>query len=434
VPITIRVNPNQLPTVALTAPVAGSIVDLPAKVNLAATASDSDGTIAKVEFYIAGTSRIATVTTAPYTYAWTAPGGSYSLTAKATDDKGGISTSAAVGIVVNAGPSVAILSPANGAMIPGPANVPVGVNAIDSEGTIAKVDLFSGGVLIGTRTAAPYDFTWSGAGPGVYALTAKATDNRGVITTSAAVNVTIVANESPHVEFLYPFDGGGYGGPVASISMSIAAWDTDGTIAKVDVFAGTTRLVTFTEAPYDFTWPDVVTGIYSITAVATDDCGATTSTAPVVVKVVAPIVSVTTPTDNATFVAPATIALGANAYEDGADVIQVQYFANGTAIGYSQAAPWSVSWSNVPVGTYLVTARAYDSWGTVVESAPVRVVVGENQLPAVTLDAPEAGVVFTITGATPVRFRATASDADGTITRVQFILAWGPRQTCWARS
>ncbi|MFZ6656231.1 Ig-like domain-containing protein [Undibacterium sp. TJN19] len=61
----------------------------PATIILNATAADSDGSIAKVEFYNGG-SLLSTVTTAPYRFNWNdVTSGTYSLTAKATDNLGG---------------------------------------------------------------------------------------------------------------------------------------------------------------------------------------------------------------------------------------------------------------------------------------------------------------------------------------------------------
>ena len=57
-------------------------------------ATDSDGTVAKVEFFSNG-AKIGEATTPSggYRYIWTnVPGGSYSITARATDDRGAVST------------------------------------------------------------------------------------------------------------------------------------------------------------------------------------------------------------------------------------------------------------------------------------------------------------------------------------------------------
>jgi len=46
---------------------------------------------------------------------------------------------------------------------------------------------------LGIDTTAPYSVTWNGAGPGIYGLTARATDNQGATVVSAPISVTITA-------------------------------------------------------------------------------------------------------------------------------------------------------------------------------------------------------------------------------------------------
>ncbi|MBC8085408.1 MAG: T9SS type A sorting domain-containing protein, partial [Hymenobacter sp.] len=64
-------------------------------------------------------------------------------------------------------------------------------NAADADGTVSSVEFFNGGTLLGTDTSAPYSFAWANVPAGSYSLTAKATDNLGAVTTSAAVSVTV---------------------------------------------------------------------------------------------------------------------------------------------------------------------------------------------------------------------------------------------------
>ena len=71
----------------------------------------------------------------------------------------------------------------------------------------------------------------------------------------------------------------------ATITLTASAADSDGTIAKVDFYAGSTLLGTATTAPYSVAWNDVGAGTYSLTAVATDNAGATTTSAAVSVTV-----------------------------------------------------------------------------------------------------------------------------------------------------
>ena len=92
--------PNQPPSASLTSPPNGATFTSPAKLSLAANASDADGTVVRVEFFNNGT-KLGEDTSAPYTLRWNvAAAGTYTLTARATDNAGAITTSSAVTITV----------------------------------------------------------------------------------------------------------------------------------------------------------------------------------------------------------------------------------------------------------------------------------------------------------------------------------------------
>lgn len=93
---------NVNPTISITSPTAGSKIALSTQVTIAATAADSDGTISKVEFYL-GNTLLGEDTTSPYTYSWTPTGlstGNYTITAKATDNSLGNTTSTGVSVSI----------------------------------------------------------------------------------------------------------------------------------------------------------------------------------------------------------------------------------------------------------------------------------------------------------------------------------------------
>ncbi|HXT40478.1 MAG TPA: chitobiase/beta-hexosaminidase C-terminal domain-containing protein [Candidatus Angelobacter sp.] len=91
-------------------------------------------------------------------------------------------------------PTVTMTGPANGTVFTADsAAVLVSANASDSDGSVSKVDFYAGTKLIGTLTNGPYAFTWTKVVPGAYALTAVATDNGGIVATSAPVNITVNA-------------------------------------------------------------------------------------------------------------------------------------------------------------------------------------------------------------------------------------------------
>jgi hypothetical protein len=102
--LTITINPEYPPKVAVTAPAAGTVAVAPANLTLAAAASSADAPpvpIRSVTFY-AGTTKVGTALLPPYTFAWKqVPAGTYAVTAVATDLLGVSATSSAVTVTVN---------------------------------------------------------------------------------------------------------------------------------------------------------------------------------------------------------------------------------------------------------------------------------------------------------------------------------------------
>ena len=93
---------NRLPNIAITAPVGGTSVAPGSTINITTFTSDADGVVSKVEFYN-GATKLGESTTAPYSFAIAnAVAGTYSLTAKATDDLGQSTTTSIVTVNVAA--------------------------------------------------------------------------------------------------------------------------------------------------------------------------------------------------------------------------------------------------------------------------------------------------------------------------------------------
>lgn len=101
---------NKLPTVQLIKPVNNQTYITGDVIHLLAEAKDLDGKISKVQFYN-GTTLLRTELVYPYTYDWiNVPAGTYTLTAKATDDRGLQATSTPVKIVVSLPLNMQIIS------------------------------------------------------------------------------------------------------------------------------------------------------------------------------------------------------------------------------------------------------------------------------------------------------------------------------------
>ncbi|UOQ51838.1 glycosyl hydrolase family 18 protein [Hymenobacter cellulosivorans] len=193
----------------------------------------------------------------------------------------------ASGTAANTPPTVSLTGPANNATFAAPAAITLTANAADANGTVSKVEFFQGTSKLGEDLTAPYSFSWTGVAAGTYSITARATDNAGAATTSAAVSVTVTGtttNTPPTVSLTAPTGGSSYTAP-ASITLSANAADANGTVSKVEFFQGSTKLGEDLTAPYSYSWTGVAAGTYSITARATDNAGATTTSAAVSVTV-----------------------------------------------------------------------------------------------------------------------------------------------------
>ena len=196
----------------------------------------------------------------------------------------------ALGAAANLPPTVAVTSPADGSVFGVPVDVTIGVTASDFDGNVARVEFFANARSLGivTNAGRGFSFTWTNVPPTKYTLTAKATDNLGATATSTNVVSITVSNTPPSVTLLAPGNGDTTTAP-GTFSLEADADDTDGSIAAVEFYAGTTLVGTSTSSPYSVVWTNVAAGTYAITAQAIDDWDATTVSAEqVTVTVTAP--------------------------------------------------------------------------------------------------------------------------------------------------
>ena len=184
------------------------------------------------------------------------------------------------------------------------------------------------------------------------------------------------ANQPPTVALTTPVSGSHFVAP-ASIVVTASASDPENRLDRVEFYAGSTLLGSGKTAPFSFTWTGVSAGTYSLTAKAYDLDGGTASSS-VTIDVGAnqpPSISLTSPSSGATFTAPATLTLAATASDPEGQVAKVEFYAGSSLIGTAVTAPYSVSWSSVPAGTYSLTAVAYDAAGQSTASTAATVTV-----------------------------------------------------------
>jgi RHS repeat-associated protein len=131
-------------------------------------------------------------------------------------------------------------------------------------------------------------------------------------------------------------------------------------------------------------------------------------------------VSITAPTANKNFGAPATITITATATPaSGTTITKVDFYRGGsTLIGTASSSPWTITWNNVAIGNYSLTAKATDSINGTRTSSAVAITVKTNVVPSVSISSPTASTVFGSPAS--ITINATASDTDGTVKQVQF--------------
>jgi glucose/arabinose dehydrogenase len=130
-----------------------------------------------------------------------------------------------------------------------------------------------------------------------------------------------------------------------------------------------------------------------------------------------PTVAITSPTNGASFTAPANVPITANAGDPDGSVTNVAFFDGATFLGSTNNTPYTVT-ATLATGSHGLTAVATDNLGLSATSAIVNVTVSvPNTPPSVTITNPADNAVFGNT--TTVTVNISASDSDGSVTNVQ---------------
>jgi hypothetical protein len=112
--------------------------------------------------------------------------------------------------------SVALAAPANNAAYAAPVSIQLGATTTGGNGTISKVDFYSGPTQIGEVSGSPYSFNWSNVPAGTYSLTAAATDSSGATALSTPVQIVVtnaIVNTNPPPSTNLPSMTNGLTGP-----------------------------------------------------------------------------------------------------------------------------------------------------------------------------------------------------------------------------
>lgn len=266
-----------------------------------------------------------------------------------------------------------------------------------------------------------------------------------------------VTNIPPNVKIFTPTNGATFNLP-ADIQLGAFGGDPDGYVTSVEFFAGGQSLGVVSngaivDPPFPdgagpgsraffLTWSNPAPGSYVLTARAIDNGGASTISDPVNITVQhgtpptnqPPMVKISVPANGSSFFSPVDIPICAAAYDLDGYVSTVEFFAGSQSLGIKTNNPVSAGpmnpfclvWSNVPSGSYSLTAVATDNGGASTTSEPVMILVSQgpppppptNYPPVVRIASPPNGAVFRAPVNVPLY--AFASDHDGSVSSVEF--------------
>lgn len=321
--------------------------------------------------------------------------------------------------ISNAGLSVSLTAPVNGATHQAPANITVSADAASTNSTVSRVEFFANGNSIGTDTAAPYSIVWTGVAGGQYLVSALVTDALGATKASTGSNIIVNSENGPTVAITAPVNNATlYSGRYITISANASS--ASGAIVKVEFFEGMRRLgQDTTGSPYLLDYY-LYAGTYDLTAVATDTAGAVTRSAIVHLTVANnqyPVAAITSPANNSVFDVGVSVPITATANDPDGTVTDVKFFVGSTLIGTDTTAPYSATWNSAQQGIHALVVRVTDDQGGISYSNPVDIQVG-NRAPSVVILSPSSGTQFTAPAT--ITFSAQGFDPDGTVTQVEF--------------
>jgi len=178
------------------------------------------------------------------------------------------------------GPSVSVITyPASHWNFDKP--VVVGEFALQNTDGVVKSQLYE--TLYGNGYAGALAWSWSDA---VFSAHTDMLDGMQSLWNNHRADVDLLGTGAdwPYVSVTYPQDGVTF--PDSNqVTIQVAVTDSSA-ITSVDIIVSDTmKLVTLTTAPYTYTWTNITAGIYSITAVATNNLGHTQTSSVVKITI-----------------------------------------------------------------------------------------------------------------------------------------------------
>ncbi len=413
------------PVVVITSPTVSQQFTAPANILIEATATSSNSSIVKVEFFD-GATKIGEDTTAPYSLQWNgiiAALPNHVLTAKATTSLDVLGSSEAVVLDMRSPthPQLTITSPAPGTVFTAPADVVITANAVpEGASTITRVLVTQSYQFVGEDTTAPYSIPLTGLLHDTHGYEVWAWDNNGGYTVQM-LDVNVQSPTPPSVTLTAPTTGA-ITAKGAILHFAATASAPGSAITEVVFFAGNTPIGEDTTAPYEFNWhisSRWAAGNHTVSARAYEtNGGSSISSANIELVDMPPMTAqFDSPAQNTHFAYPAPIEMQASATAPGSSITRIDFYANNQFVSSDSEAPYTATFIPTSQRQWELRADAVDALGRILEAKRLVHVTGAAT-PVSTVSSPAAGAIL-VSPATPTLI-ADASVNFATITRVRF--------------
>jgi uncharacterized repeat protein (TIGR01451 family) len=278
----VRSDPNEPPEISLDRTPTEELVEQGTTVVFKATATDPDGSIAKVEFYDLKSGELLgngiSADTKNFSFSTNAlSNGRHVVAAVATDNGGRWKQSGPLSVFVNGPIKVRIVEPKAGSLLRPGSEITVVAEATHPSGQIKQLEFsVAHGISIGKATPEldnRFTLGWRDAGRAQYEMEAVATDEAGLISKSSPVAFAVAI--PPTVKIVAPVEGATLVTPV-TIEI-VLNYKTINWLSRVEIFANDERIekdaASGPEGKYSCTWKNVKPGKYVLKAVVFDDIG-----------------------------------------------------------------------------------------------------------------------------------------------------------------
>jgi hypothetical protein len=142
-----------------------------------------------------------------------------------------------VGPPPNQPPTVSVVAPVNGAVMPVGSIITLAAQAGDIDGAVQRVDFYAAGIFVGSGVAPGFTAQWQVPTAGAYTFSAVAVDDDNATTASSQVSITTTSEVLIYATQVVRMVGNYQLSPDATAAAGYGLWNPNRSVAKVTTAA-----------------------------------------------------------------------------------------------------------------------------------------------------------------------------------------------------